>query len=306
MADQHIGFPGSVTSAQLALWLPNVAASQYSVDGLLDAAVTTNNVGDRGVSVRAGTVIGDGVMNIFEGNTQLNFAAVSAGSPDRWDMIVLRRLWNATPGSSTATYTIIQGNANRALPARNNNKGVLADQPIALCRIKAGSTAVQEIVDLRCWSHNGGVFARDQLVLNYMSNLGSRIKIGNETWTYEVTGTNGDSSSWVNDKGSSAWVNLSQPAGWVSNGLCRARTIMNGAFVHVDCDVRYTGGPSIFEGWILANLPSDMRPIDRCFVPGTTNEYHNGTFYTVYPGGIAVGPFPVGTICQLNGIAPLK
>ena len=166
MADQHIGFPGTVNSAQLSTWVSNVGVGQYHVEGLEDARVVTSTVGDRGITIKPGKVIGDGVMNIFENNTPLNFASVASGSPDRWDMVVLRRVWNATPGSSTATYTIVQGGPNRSLPARNNNKGVIADQPIALCRVKAGSTVVQEIVDLRCWAHNAGMVALDKLVMN--------------------------------------------------------------------------------------------------------------------------------------------
>jgi len=186
MADQHVGFPGSVNSAQLSLWVPNVGVGQYHVEGLEDARVVTNAVGDRGVFVKPGRVIGDGIMDVFESNTQLNFASVSTGSPDRWDMVVLRRLWNATPGSSTSTYTIITGGPNRSLPARNNNKGVLADQPIALCRIKAGSTTVQEIVDLRCWAHNAGMVALDKLVMSYQDQIGTTIDINGETWCYRV------------------------------------------------------------------------------------------------------------------------
>ena len=185
MADQHIGYPGSVNSTQLSYWLPNAGVGQYHVDALEDGRVVTNSVGDRGVYVKPGRIIGDGIMDVFESNTQLNFASVASG-PDRWDMVVLRRLWNASPGSSTSTYTIIQGGPNKSLPARNNNKGVLADQPIALCRIKAGNSTVQEIVDLRCWAHNAGMVALDKLVMSYMDQIGTTIDIDGETWAYRV------------------------------------------------------------------------------------------------------------------------
>ena len=130
MADQHIGYPGTVNSAQLANWMPNVAAAQYSVEGLTHAQVVTNAIGSRGVTVKAGTVIGDGIMDVFENDTNLNLGSVASGSPDRWDMIVLRRTWSATVGASTSIYTVIPGGPNKSLPSRNNNKGVLSDQPI--------------------------------------------------------------------------------------------------------------------------------------------------------------------------------
>lgn len=189
MADQHVGYPGSVNAAQASTWLPNVGSAQYSVEGLFDAQVITNNIGDRGVTVRPGTICGDGIMDVFETNNNLNFAAVATGSPDRWDMVVLRRTWNATPGASTSIYTIIQGGPNRSLPARNNTKGVITDQPIALCRIKAGSATVQEVVDLRVWAHNGGANAQDELVLNYLQEPGTEVHINGITWVrIQLTG----------------------------------------------------------------------------------------------------------------------
>lgn len=188
MADQHIGYPGSVNSIQLADWLPNVASAQYSVEGLNDGQVFTNNIGDRGVTVRAGTVIGDGIMDIFETDVNLNFPAVLSG-PDRWDMVVLRRTWNATPGASTSVYTIIQGGPNKTLPVRETAKGVKSDQPMALCRIKAGDAGVKEIIDLRCWAHNGGVQAVSELVKEYLTQPGTQLNINGEQWIKAVNET---------------------------------------------------------------------------------------------------------------------
>lgn len=200
MADQHIGYPGSVGATQLANWLPNVAASQYSVDGPLDAKVTTNAIGDRGVTIAPGTVIGDGIYDVFESGTNLNFGSVASGS--RWDMVVLRRTWSSTIGASTSIYTIIPGSATKGLPARNNNKGVLSDQPIALCRVQSGSTAVQEVVDLRVWAHNGGVFALDDLVKSYLDQPGTHLTIGTKSWvrTVTVSGSSND-AAWVETSG---------------------------------------------------------------------------------------------------------
>lgn len=195
MVDSHLGYPGSMNSADLALWAPNVGAAQYSVEAANDGKVVGNSIGDRGVTVKAGKIMGDGVMDLFGSDTNLNFAAVTPGSPDRWDMVVLRRTWNATPGASTSVYTIIQGNTNRSLPSRNTLRGVVTDQPMALCRIKADNTQVQEIVDLRCWAHNGGVYALDDLVKSYLDHPGTHLTIKGQTWIRRIvagTGTNTD------------------------------------------------------------------------------------------------------------------
>jgi hypothetical protein len=187
MADQHIGYPGSVNAAQLADWMPNVAAAQYSVAGTNDAKAIIG-AGTRAVTIKAGTVIGDGILDVFENDTTVNLTSVPSG--DRWDMIVLRRTWNATPGASTSIYTVVTGGPNRTLPSRNTNAGVLADQPIALARVRSGQNAVQEIVDLRVWAHNGGVFAVSDLVMGYLDQVGTHLTINGDTWIRKTNGTN--------------------------------------------------------------------------------------------------------------------
>lgn len=192
MVDQHYGYPGSVNAEALSLWLPNVSSSQYSVLGEGDGKVTVNPSVDRGVFINSGWFTGDGILDFFEADTPIAFSTVASGS--RWDMIVLRRIWNATPGASTSSFVVIPGSANKTLPARNNNKGVMSDQPIALCRVQAGQTTVQEIVDLRVWSHNGGSYANDDLVKNYLSEPGTTITIGPVVWLSKVTSTATDDS----------------------------------------------------------------------------------------------------------------
>jgi hypothetical protein len=194
-----------VNAAALATWLPNVAAAQYSVDGASDCKVIVGT-GDRGIQVKTGTIIGDGIYDIFSSVTNLNLASVASGS--RWDMIVCRRTWSSTPGASTSVFTIIQGSATKGLPSRNNNKGVQSDQPVALVRVQAGSTSIQEIVDLRCWAHNGGVYAIDELVKGYLDQPGTHLTIGDKAWVRVVTpGVTTNDSSWVEVSGSNQ-INL--------------------------------------------------------------------------------------------------
>jgi hypothetical protein len=202
MANQHYGYPGSVNAAASAVWLPNVGAGQYCVVGANSGKVVTNSSGDRGLAVRAGTVVGDGILDIFETDTQLNLAA--AGSGSRWDMVVLRRTWSATPGASTSVYTVIQGGPNPTLPTRLNNKGVQSDQPIALCRVQAGQSAVQEVVDLRVWAHNGGSYAVHDLVRNYLDEPGTELTIVNKQWIRKVNpSATSNTLEWVEGPGMS-------------------------------------------------------------------------------------------------------
>lgn len=191
MADTSYGYPGSINAAALAKWIPNVAAAQYSVDGPGDCRVVIGT-GDRVVQVKAGTIIGDGILDIFNSPTNLTLSAPS-GTTTRWDMIVCRRTWSSTPGASTSVFTVIQGSATKGLPSRNNNKGVQSDQPIALCRVVGGQTAVQEIIDLRCFAHNGGVFALDELVMGYIDQPGTHLTVNDKSWIRKVT-TSGSSN----------------------------------------------------------------------------------------------------------------
>lgn len=184
MASTSYGYPGSVNAAALAIWLPNVSAAQYSVDGPEDCRVIIGS-GDRGIQVKTGTIIGDGIYDIFNTTTNINLPAPSSG--DVWHMVVNRRTWSSTPGASTSVFTTITGSATKGLPARNNNKGVQADQPVALVRVRAGSTSIQEIVDLRCWAHNGGVYAIDPLVMGYIDQPGTHLTIGEQTWVRKVS-----------------------------------------------------------------------------------------------------------------------
>lgn len=224
MADTSYGYPGSVNAAALATWLPNVAAAQYCVNGPVSGRVIKNTIGDRGVTVLPGSLIGDGIYDIFNTGTDLNFASVSSGS--RWDMIVCRRTWS----SKTSIYTIIQGSATKGLPARNNNKGVITDQPIALCRVQAGSSTVQEIIDLRTWAHNGGVVANDELVKNYLDEPGTQLTINEDVWVKVITTTDSsNSSSWMKLAGYgqiSLWGRGSQ-----SKGNASVPTAVGNAFL---------------------------------------------------------------------------
>lgn len=199
MAD-HYGYPGSVNAAAASLWLPNVGAAQYCVEGENSAKVIISGSGDRAITVKAGSIIGDGILDVFDTDTALNLDAATSG--DRWDMIVLRRTWSATPGLSTSVYTIIEGGPNKSLPARNNDPGVLSDQPVALCRVRAGQTAVQEVVDLRVWAHNGGAFALDELVKNYLDEPGTFLTIGTKSWVRRINAhATSNTSEWVDVPG---------------------------------------------------------------------------------------------------------
>ena len=305
MADQHIGFPGTVNSAQLPLWLPNMGA-QYSVEGPNDAKVVIGT-GDRGILVKKGTIIGDGITDIFENDTPLTLAAAS-GTNDRWDMVVLRRTWNATPGASTSVYTVIQGGSTRTLPTRNNNKGVLADQPVALCRVRGGQTAVQEIIDLRAWYSNAGYFALDPLVLNYLSEPGTRVNIAGTTWTLKVNADPVNNTvSWESDR-PGPWVNGTLYSGWrvVTNGSPFMARMMGNGLVQVVGECIYEGPGSVAENWSPGVLPPQFRSDAVTYIVGNGGGYDRTQVFYQYKGEIRyAGAGSRGPIAQFNGFYTL-
>lgn len=182
MAITNIGYDGSVNESDWAKMIPSVGSSQYGVLGASDWKVTPHATMDRGVNIATGAGWGHGVLSTSDATVSLQGASVSSG--DRWDMVVVRRNWSGTGG--TTTFVIVQGTSTKQLPSRNNTPGTIDDQPIALIRFTAGQTAAQEIIDLRCWARNGGMTARDDLALTYLKLPGSQIMINGFQWNCEL------------------------------------------------------------------------------------------------------------------------
>jgi hypothetical protein len=130
MAITSIGYDGSVNESQWAKMVPLVGSSHYGVSAPSDWKVTPHATLDRGVSIAAGSGWGQGVLDTSDATVSLQGGSVSSGS--RWDMVVMRRSWAGTGGSST--FALIAGSASMVLPTRNNTPGTLDDQPIALVR----------------------------------------------------------------------------------------------------------------------------------------------------------------------------
>ena len=185
-ADTNIGFKGQVTSANTPLIFGRPA--RYSVEGAGDLKVTKGGTGTWAVTVAAGTAWGDGVLSTWNGSTNLNGTSVSTG--DRWDTLVIRRTWqpSSTPTGTSVLMLLAGGSAKALASSRTTDAGnTTSDQPIALVRFTAGQTAAQEVVDLRCWSHNGGLYAADQLAQTYLTDPGATFVTGSTLYVRVVT-----------------------------------------------------------------------------------------------------------------------
>ena len=179
MAITNIGYDGSVTEAQWAKLIPQSGGSNYGVSGITDFKVTAHASLALGVNIAPGSGWGHGVLTTSDTTVSLQGAAIASGT--RWDMVVVRRNWAGAGGATS--FAIISGSTAKALTTRNTNPGTLDDQPIALVQFTAGQTAATAIVDLRCWSRNGGILAKDALVLNYLTDVSTKVYIDNVEWT---------------------------------------------------------------------------------------------------------------------------
>jgi hypothetical protein len=194
-ADSTAGFVGEVSTAQTPAVFGH--GSRYSVEGPGDLRVTAGGAGDRALTVAAGTAWGDAVLATWDGPTVMNAAAGT-----RWNTLVNRRDW----GAETATLTLLQGGTARALapgvqlrnPTASTGAGyTYADQPIALVRTTSGETAIQEVVDLRCWAGDGGLLAAAPEALQYLTEPGTQVRIGTTLHTRIISGSG--NPAWVAD-----------------------------------------------------------------------------------------------------------
>lgn len=199
MAITSIGYDGTVDESSWAKLMGNAARSTYGVADRTHWRVTTHPTLTRGVSIATGSGWGHGVYDTNDATVSLAGASISSGT--RWDMVVARRNWSGTGGSTT--FAIITGTATKALPVRNTNPGSLDDQPIALVQFTAGQSAATAIVDLRIWAGSGGgLYAQDLLARDYTNGAGTRLFINGEDWV-----------STTDSSGNQAWIRASSLGG---------------------------------------------------------------------------------------------
>lgn len=190
MAITSIGYDGTVDEADWTKLMGDAARSTYGVGGGTDWRVTAHPTLARGVSVATGSGWGWGVYDTNSATVSLAGATISSGT--RWDMVVARRDWSGTGGSTT--FAMITGTSSQTLPNRNKTPGDVDDQPIALVQFTAGQSAPTAILDLRVWSGTGGGLVGNELLCrDYNTDIGTRICIDGEDWLSDV---NGNAQTW--------------------------------------------------------------------------------------------------------------
>lgn len=170
-------YTGSVDHVDWAKGAPHVGSTFYGVADQASFEPLIVSGVDRTVRITPGTAWGHGVQDVSDSNIDISIP--STGST-RWDTIVVRRTW----ATSTTTVVRIGGSGARAIPAgRNTGPGVVDDQPIAMVKVKSGSSVIEDLIDLRVFGGGtGGQQALDKVALQYLDYPGAMVTIGTETF----------------------------------------------------------------------------------------------------------------------------
>lgn len=190
MAIISVGYDGAVSESQWADMIKKVGSAEYGVVGLNDLKVTSVPAADRTVSISAGKAWGHGVFDENTASASVQLDTVSSGS--RWDLVAIRRDWTGVGGVTTLVK--VNGTSAKEIPVgRSKGAGVIDDQPLALVQVTAGQSQPTAVLDLRCWSGNGGVIANNEMALTYLDALASQvyINVGGKTFN-RVIGVDGN------------------------------------------------------------------------------------------------------------------
>jgi hypothetical protein len=216
MAITSVGYDGTVNESQWSDMIKKIGSSEYGVVDTGDWKVTAVSGADRTVSIAAGKGWGHGVFNENTANVTVQLDTVSSGS--RWDLVAMRRDWTGVGGVST--FVKVNGTSAKEIPVgRAKGAGVIDEQPLALVQITAGQTQPTAIVDLRCWSGNGGLFANDELALTYLDSAGSQVHVAGRLW-HRIIGTGG-SPAWTTTSSSGA-IPIFGPSSSLDGGVAPA------------------------------------------------------------------------------------
>ncbi|MCJ1709221.1 phage tail protein [Microbacterium sp. VKM Ac-2923] len=215
------GYEGTINEAEWSVLTTEAGGRRY---GVLNAASwkVTAGTADREVRIAPGSGFGLGIMDQSTAEASLSLPAPSSGS--RWWLIIVRRNW----AENKSYFDCIQGPTEAAsIPPRSNSFGVVDDQPIALARVQAGQSQVVEFRDLRVWGGDGGSFAVDELVLQYLTRVGTRIRVDSTMW--ECVLDRFSQPVWVRESGMAPigsvmpFAGTTPPSGWL---VCDGRTVL--------------------------------------------------------------------------------
>jgi hypothetical protein len=251
MAINSYGYPETIEPGSVfAKHAGQGFGHRYSVLGFSDFRVTAAASGTRQVNIAAGWAMGQGILVQNTAPTTYNFPAASGAS--QWMLIGLKR-WNGAGPAYTSILTHVLGTASRAVPSVTQTPGTNDTQWLALCRITTADALVQEVIDLRLISTEGGgnYEVYSDLALNQLNDA-----IGARVWRADTT--DGHIPAFyeriASTTGVLSWKNLYEPdtelsgtaatavagAGWARQSTCKM--VRNGKHRSMVLELNRTGG----------------------------------------------------------------
>lgn len=331
MAVVSFGYPGTinpgVTWAEAQLGM----GSRYWVHNFDSVRVIPKVGGSRDVSIAPGFFGGWGVTDYNSESVTVRLPEVVAGT--EWFLIVARRTWGVDAASSETTFVSISAGTSPVIPARNTDRGVLDDQPLALVPLTAGQTLPGTPIDVRAL----GVGKEDYLILHelalsYLAEPGVRARLGKTVYQYGMNAA-GNGHAWIVDPGPYGTVPLpvlsgagviTASAGWTAASPLINEAIMDGNLVDLRIDLRRTGAriePNAYGDFgdqqvatILAPFRPDQTfylqlayfggPVESSRAPSTAHLY-------LYPDGrlilaagapnMSIWPQPNSALTSIHG-----
>lgn len=281
MAIISVGYDGAVNESQWSDMIKKIGSAEYGVVGVGDWKVTSVTAADRTVSIAAGKGWGHGVFDENTANVTVQLDTVSSGS--RWDLIAMRRDWTGIGG--TSTFVKVNGTSAKEIPVgRTKGPGVIDEQPIALVQVTAGQTQPTAIVDLRCWSGNGGLFANTDLALTYLDSPGSQVKVSGRLW-HRIIGTDGN-AAWTATTSDGA-IPVYAPGNTLDGGTAPAG---GSYFVQAGSEIKYSDTNGFTRITFPKPFPNGVLSIVVC--NGDTSI--DRAFGHVLTVSLAGAPFSVG------------
>lgn len=213
MAITSYGYPFTIAHGSSYSLISQHSGNRYSVGDFSAFRVTAASSGTRRVNIAAGLAVGKGILVVSDATVTMDLPAPSGNS--QWFLVGLKR-WadnptydpGATPPDPDANLYVselvyVAGTASRAVPSVPQDAGVEDIQWLALCRVTSASALVQDVVDLRLVSGEGGggYTTFSDLAMSQLSNIvGAHAYRSDVSTSYERI---------ISPSGALSWRNLS-------------------------------------------------------------------------------------------------
>lgn len=293
-----IGYGGTVTEDDLPRWRRSFAGT-YGVVDPGDWKVTLKAGTDRTLRVAAGDGYGHAVIDTNDGTAtgaEVTLATLSSGT--RYDLIVARRDWSGTGGTTTFDKVTGTSSSVAAFASRNQSPGTaIDDQPLAIVTVQGSGTggSVTAVTDARVWQTDSGAVGASTAVLQYLNEVGTEIRIGSVIYTRVPDGLGG--SAWDTRQVGIVEYPLTLASGWSDSTV--SLLVVDGQIAHLDgALIRNAGATTSASADDLTVIPVAARPIRKITVPVSVS------FSTTAASPAGVGHLRIGTDGRVSWANP--